>query len=321
MKCPDCPHNQKVREGMVCSGCGYRFTFNPKDPKTRQLTDGKFLAFLRRASRQDTCYFTQNQLYAAYAQKVPTPFWSVLTVALILAAFGYLFLSNWMGFYAAFLAMLGLFVLVAYFWKAPVVSPDRFSKWVAIWERDGKTLPRLLRQPELHQPPEVWPEDDLYDYGVEALLIVQRDLLVDLLVRNELHAQQRILVIAESGYPQYLVPRVQQLLNDRDDLPVYLLHDSDREGVRMAHRLRMKNWLPLKQHPVIDLGVFPEDFRKLKQTRHFDIHNRDRSLPVDALSVGSLGLGLQACLHSRRTFGQELAQEAHNQANAGSSFG
>ena len=68
---------------------------------------------------------------------------------------------------------------------------------------------------------------------MERILVVARDLLVDLMINNNRHTDQRILVLAESGYPDYLVPRARQLLEERCDLPVFLLHDATPSGVAM----------------------------------------------------------------------------------------
>ena len=50
------------------------------------------------------------------------------------------------------------------------------------WLRTGKTdrLQKMLTTAQLGTPPPDWPEPDIYDYGVERILIVEHDILVDL---------------------------------------------------------------------------------------------------------------------------------------------
>lgn len=61
MKCPQCSHNHPRREGLVCGRCSYQFVF---DKGVDAMTDSLFLALQRKASRNDTFYFTENQLYS-----------------------------------------------------------------------------------------------------------------------------------------------------------------------------------------------------------------------------------------------------------------
>ena len=70
MRCPNCSHNQKVKDGLTCGSCRYAFAFNPKETSPLGVTDGKFLACIRNASQNDATYFTLNQLYAACCRKL-----------------------------------------------------------------------------------------------------------------------------------------------------------------------------------------------------------------------------------------------------------
>ncbi len=55
MKCPTCGKNHPKKLGLQCS-CGYTFVFNPgTDPG---MTDGKFVAIVRRASAGGDKFFT-----------------------------------------------------------------------------------------------------------------------------------------------------------------------------------------------------------------------------------------------------------------------
>lgn len=321
MKCPRCGHNHPAKQGLTCSKCHYGFTFSPKDSNTAGLTDGKFEAAIKRASQNGTALFTDNQLYAAYASKMRPVRLPLIVLTIGLAMFGFIFRNEGI-FVASVFFVLALFALLAtLFGKSRVLPRNKFRTATEKWLRHDKPIPGLIREPTLHTPPESWQEPDIYDYGVERILLVQRDLLVDLFVKNNQHAEQRMVVIAESGYPEYLIPRVIHLLDQRDDLPIYLLHDADSDGIGMTHRLRSLDWLNLGSHPVIDLGFFPTDFEKLKRTHNFDNRRSERSLPADALLLGPLVTGIGACFASQSTFADELLREQQNQMSFESSFG
>lgn len=315
MKCPECPRNHKYSDGMQCT-CGYQFVFNPKASKLR---DRKFTSAVRRVSRDGTRVYTQNQLYASYIRRTNSRVAPWVAGILGLASIPTLCLMSPIGIVLAIVSFL-VFANELYERRNPL-KHDVFSKGVRQWLDKGRTLEGMLTEPMLEVPPEDWPEEDIYDYGVERILIVQRPLLVDLLVKNNQHAEQRMLIISESGYPSYLQDRTNQLLAQRSDLPVFLLHDADQQGGTMAERIRSLEWLQLNDNPVIDLGFFQSDFEKLKRTKRVRRGMRRSDLPVDALLMGSLSLGLSQCFLSRSTFAQELQREIENEMRTASSFG
>ncbi len=68
MKCPKCEIDQKHRDGMVCTSCGYLFVLDPKvDP---YISDMAFKTLLDKLSGPDQRYFTYHQLYAAIYLKI-----------------------------------------------------------------------------------------------------------------------------------------------------------------------------------------------------------------------------------------------------------
>lgn len=321
MKCPKCEKQHRVKLGMQCPHCKYVFSFNPKLPKSSRLTDGKFQAAINFAGKKGTVAYTSNQLYAAYAGRVKADHVQYFVAAVIAGFFSYSFLGTSV-YVAAPIACVAVGLIIAgIFHKPPALSRKDFFDCAKRWMVDGKKIPGLIFKPGLHTPPEEWGESDIYEYGVERILIVQRDILVDLMVRNNQHAEQRMLVISETGYPKYIVPHVARLLNERNDLTIFLLHDADAVGVGLKERIKTIPWLPLKLHPVIDMGLFPDDFTKLKQTRNYENRQRERTLPADALLLGAMVTGMSACFASHSTFAEELMREAENRISSSSDFG
>ena len=319
MKCPECGYNQKFSNGMICGKCRRKFSLNPKT----QISDGKFVATIRRASYDSTVVFTENQLYAAYAKGVLNP-WAFF-------AFGGVFLLVLALFVGATNdVQTGLLVSVpslicfamVFIYEGRTVSPFEFSKWTKQWLEDGRSIEGLLRSPSLDQPPPDWNEDDIFDYGVEQILIVERDLLVDLFVLNNRHAETRTLVIAESGYPNYLTEHVNRLVAQRSDLPIYLLHDATEHGTKMKTRLRASSWLNEANNPMLDLGLNVTDVYRIKRTSNFRRHYPNAGIPADTLLLTPLVGGLTACFANQTTFADELARTASGDGSSiESSFG
>ena len=322
MKCPNCAYNHPAKNGMTCGKCAYIFTFNPKTSSNLGMTDGRFLAAIRSASQNGVSYFTKNQLYAAYCRRqkrARAPSIIGVIVALVIA----IVMWNRNAGVAVVLPVMFAVLLIWSMFRPPhVLTLKSFLGMIDRWLRAGKPIDKMIQQPTLHQPPPDWSETDIYDYGVERILIVQRDELVDLMVLNNVHAEQRMLVISETGYPQYLMPHAKRVLEERDDLPVFLLHDADARGTSMRSRIASLN-LPIKDENVIDLGMSADDFKQLKRTQSFDRNNRQRELPVDALGTSFLLLGLGACFATQTTLSTLLSEHARESAvaSAGSSFG
>lgn len=301
MKCPKCGKNRRYRDGMRCS-CLYHFVL---DPKRDRFTDSGFLAVCRQASGNDTYFFTRNQLTAAFCRRERR---GLLRRVLTRAIFGLVVVGGSFFFsellppgWWIWAVVCGLAIAVFLPVAAVMMPPDqrRFEKCVRKWLAVGPEIPRLLTEPSLQEPPPEWEEPDIYDYGVESLLVVQHDLLVDLLVRNGFHASQRCLVIAESGYPAYLVSKAAELLAAQPELPVFLLHDATPQGVAMQARMQQASLLPLRE--AIDLGIYPADVARLARLKPMLKKRGDYQIAVDFIPYGMLASGLKQAMDRRTT--------------------
>jgi hypothetical protein len=63
-------------------------------------------------------------------------------------------------------------------------NQEEFWRIVKKWEEKKGALAGMLVKPSLHQPPPEFQESDIYDYGVERIIIVERPILVDLLPKS-----------------------------------------------------------------------------------------------------------------------------------------
>lgn len=326
MKCPKCSKNQLFKEGMICKGCSYRFLLSPKSHNG--MTDGKFLAAVRRASQFETSYFTENQLYTAYVLNSKSGLIASLAVVIFLAGaltFCALALG---GGVAWWLLLIPIFILLLFnhFGFFTGLNRSKFLKCLKLWTKN-RTLKYLIKEPELYDPPPEWDEHDIYDYGVEKLLVVQRDVLVDLLVKNQFHVEHKTLIFAESGYPVYISRRIKDLLQARPDLPIFVVHDADSEGQQMMQRIKQAYWLPQEgrdsdRYRWIDFGLYPDDFKKMNRIRRVCKAMRTYQLPIDTLMINSLTMGLATSLLSEESLAELLAKPKSTvEMGFGSDFG
>lgn len=155
------------------------------------------------------------------------------------------------------------------------------------WQRRNGPIEKFVSEPKLHSPPPDWKEPDIYSYGVERILFVERDILVDLLVKNGFHAEQRCLILSEHGYPSYIEERAQEMLKESPDTKVFVMHDSTQAGVEMKGRVIAK--YGLADNPPVDLGIFPDDWKKLKAAGPLGLRHQGYEAPVDMIPYSRLG--------------------------------
>ena len=72
---------------------------------------------------------------------------------------------------------------------------------------------------------------------VEGVIVVSRDILVDLFVLNHLHTKVNILIVSESGYPKCVHPQVDTFLTDNPNAKIGVLHDVEKTPEKMLLRI------------------------------------------------------------------------------------
>jgi len=245
---------------MRCN-CGYTFALSPLNGGG--WTDGKFIAVVDRASANGTYAYTYDMLYATYARRATkshpgrVAFCGTVAAAVAICATA-------MGGPAQLTATAAGVAVVLFIMMCAALcrrAPDRsaLEQAVQVWTGARGKLKGSITESGLHEPPPQYAEADIYDYGVERLFIVERRLLVDLFVRNGLHAQERALILSTDGYPEYLMPVAQKILAESPELPVFFAHDAGSGS---------GTWPPvampwLDGHAQIDIGLQHEDVGRL----------------------------------------------------------
>ena len=316
MKCPKCQINHKKSAGMKCS-CGYRFAL---DPAVHGMADGKLLALVRRASSNDTVYFTRNQLVTANSKIDKSSAITCLLIGVILIALGLTFCLKI--FPAQIFALIvGVLLVFSGIHSLFYSRPNREKLFLALdtYKSQHGSPEKLIEAPELDSPPDNNFESDLFDYGVERILVVQRKLLVDLLVKNKVHVQNRALIVTADGYPKYLADTLQRLLTETPDLPVFFFHDSDSAGINWVQQNLESSRFNNGRRKLIDMGFSPNDLQNLKRLKGLRLESQDYQAPADVVPMAMLSNGIILSLESELGLTEIMARNID--ADSPSSFG
>jgi hypothetical protein len=245
---------------MICSACRYHFVLNPKQPP--YCADRRFIAGIADASDDGKRPYTAAQLHAAIFRRRNRGFWRRIFVAR-----GSDLVSSTVGAARA-------------------------------WRIAGRELGPIIDEPSLESAGETqrWTEPDLFDYGAEGILVVDDPLLVDLLVRNGVHTTTKVGIIeGRTGYPAGVSRRLRPLVQERTDLPIFLLHESSIPAPVLLED-QARRLLGARDNPVIDLGLpinAPGRIPALRWTR------RMVAVPVDLLPHKWLTTGVSTAIANR----------------------
>ncbi|CAK8713419.1 hypothetical protein GMJAKD_02690 [Candidatus Electrothrix aarhusensis] len=299
MICPTCRINHKKSEGLRCK-CGYRFVFSPD--RDKGMTDNKFMLILRKASADGRYYFTFPQLYYfCCTVKGKISFYGIVAKYIFFGFFAVVLLKVPLVLIAAVALMHSIHSIMYYCDRKEPINQEEFRKMVRKWSNIKGVPDKMLVKPSLHHPPPQFPEGDLYDYGVERIIIVERQLLVDLLVKNGFHTDQRALIFSADGYPSYIAERAKILLKASSDLPIYLLHDATEKGGAMKRKINYP------KHKVIDLGIFPEQIKNLPVLKPLRLKSQEHQAALDVLPYAALSAIGGAAIAAGIPFDEVLA--------------
>jgi hypothetical protein len=272
------------------------------DPQTDGMADAEWLELLSRASGDGRHFFSENQLYLAYARnRVRVTRYVArrggIGLAMIvcgLATWIYALKVDWgitlvLGIACTLsgVAMVGTGVVT----RREPASRERVQHWLSKWLAVN-AAERLITEPEL-----AGRAQEYAITGAQCIIVVERDLLVDLLLKNGAHTALNSLIVAESGYPTPLLEAARAELASRPQLKAVALHDATPEGVAMTNRLKKSRLLPLADRDVVDAGLFPADVTWLAELAPAIPTGYTQSVPVDSLSYDALLIGLRGVVN------------------------
>src|SRR5262249_94653 len=123
-------------------------------------------------------------------------------------------------------------------------------------------LTGLISEPTLEGgAPREWPEPDLFDYGAERIIVVDDRIVVDRLRRNWIPVKGLAMVLSADAYPASVVPLARQLVSDRPDLPIAILHGTGTDAQEFEQATRQLLGVREATH-VRDLGLPPDAPKK-----------------------------------------------------------
>jgi len=267
-------------------------------PEQDGITDTEWQELMAGASGDGRQFFSENQLYLAYARNkvVVTRVIArrgvvgLFMIVLGLAAWVYSLKSDW-GLTLVFgiavtltgVGMVGTGVVT----RREPAAREPIARWLSKWTAT-RDVPNLITTATL--------ADSGVDYlptQVDCLLIVERDTLVDLLLKNGAHRALSALIVSEAGYPNALANEARRLLQARADLKLIAIHDATPSGVAMLTRLQKSSVFPLTERSVLDAGLFPADVTWLAELAPAIPAAHTSRVPLDSLSFDALLVGLR----------------------------
>jgi len=267
-------------------------------PELDGITDAEWQQLLARASGEGRHFFSENQLYLAYARNkvVVTRYIArrgligLCMIPIGLATWVYALKADW-GLTLVFgiavtltgVGMVGTGVVTKRDPAAREPIKRWLSKWMAAHGAQNLVAEATLSSAGLEYLPE----------QIECLIIVEREPLVDLLLKNGAHRALSALVVSETGYPSALAREARRLLQTRADLKVIAVHDATPAGVAMVGRLQKSDVFSLAQRSVVDAGLFPADVTWLAELAPAIPAAHTSRVPLDSLSFDALLLGLR----------------------------
>jgi hypothetical protein len=266
-------------------------------PEQDGTSDAEWLELTSRASDDGAHYFTENQLYCRYARgRVQVTRYisqrgklGLFMILVGLCIWIYALKADWgltlvlgVAITLGGVAQVGTGVVTRRDPAAREPITRRLVQWLAV-----NPLPKLLQSPELANA-----GLELSPPRVECLLIVERDILVDLLLKNDAHKRLSALILSESGYPEKLVPEARRLLDERSDLRVVAVHDATQHGVALKSRLQASKFLPLADREIIDAGLFAAEVGQIEELAAAFPASSFTHVTLDSLSYPTLLAGL-----------------------------
>lgn len=218
-----------------------------------------------KASAYNTRFFTKNMLYSIYLKGSVNSVIVPLIIATIFCGFISLFLITALSYVGLFIAVILFGVAIKMVLK--INSPmniGSFSDYYQRWIDSGRNNTFIVTKPMLTNPPPTYKENDIFDYGVDRVVIVDDPLFVDCLILNEEHIKSKALIISKDGYPHYLKGQLRKILDQSDNIPVILLHGTDQNKPKIVTEIESNYNVKLVNQQVYDLGYYENQIKQAK---------------------------------------------------------
>lgn len=269
MKCPQCDANQRYKDGMTCTTCGYRFAINPKKPP--HFSDMAMKKAVERISGFGQYAYTYTQLFARIhrillKKKRGERLGCAVVLWILAIIIGGFIVSNF-HYWPVFLLVTAAVAvwLTLKTMRHPMKIPEDqvtsvIAEYMSLHRLEGMaTGQRLPREGAAG-----W-DDALFEHAPEGILIVEWDDMAEMLILNRFHLDRKILVVSANRYPPRAFRACRKILERWPDLPVSVIHDASRKGHRLRNDLLNDPAWGLRGRKVRDLGLHPLDVSHLKR--------------------------------------------------------
>ena len=278
MKCIHCGTNAdyKTRQATGrCPGCMHYYSFEPKEMDFK-LTDPFFQAAIDKVSYEGRLYFTSRQLWyelnrGLWRKRMVKP-GSIITTTVIAAVIAFMFFNDFPLLVVA-LAITALLVMLAwnYYIKhsprhTPIMNlgfftPSVLASWTGVHGRpqmlmhkDGLTFGINPRGEE----------SDLTDYSFDRLVITENKDTATMLVANKLQLEKKCAILYANDLSSDRASQLLKMVKHNPLLKVIVIHDASVEGCGLLTKLRQESWFPEDSVEWVDLGLRPNQARKLR---------------------------------------------------------
>lgn len=251
MRCPDCKHNQRYRNGTRCGKCGYQFVFRKS---ADGINDFALWQIIQRLSEGGQQAFTTTQLTLAICRS-----WRKKDAGLIGCGVVATVITLVIGLALNLTLGMGAFLILLPF----VIWAGSRSKRMLPFQKARDLVNRYhqahpitaLADGQAFRPQAAAVDLEDLQYAPERILVVERDDLVDMLIRNRFHLNHKAAVISRSGYPERVFAACQQFLRNHPDTPVQVLHDASLPGFSLTAQLAADPGWEFARQRLIDLGI------------------------------------------------------------------
>lgn len=303
MQCPKCSVNVPNGAAAVCGECNYKFGLDPSQP--HRLSDAKFLELVHQASSNSKHYFTLDQLYYHYcAERMPTgAFWPLS--GMVGGALGHLAIPG-NGAMIGAISAAALTHIATKSWRPPPRAAllDIHEQMKSA----GHPIKHFISEPLFEFRDEAKYTDHLPSASkIEHIIVVDRNILVDFLVLNDLPKRTNSLVISYTGYPNYVIPIAAEMLEKRKSISIYLLHDSTETRLSMKRVLADTELLPIEGHQVFNLGIEPEQVKYMKKLAPLQPARTNYRVSLDSIPYSYLAPAISYSLAHRTPLLTSLA--------------
>jgi hypothetical protein len=251
------------------------------DPQRDHLSDMAFQAVIDDVSANGTLQYTPAQLHLATSRrlghKLKRGFHMGCSIPIAIAL---MFVSAWLLGVLRMpeAAFWWVFLLMTAFGASPLVldrlrrrrvllSWAEFQGLLSQW-RSAHGEPKGLLSADSARVKALTAQQraELSHYSFDRLLVVERDAVALMLVRNHFHFENNCAILSLEGYPgDETRGVVLEMARQNPALKVFIAHDASPSGCAALATLRRKGWLPASDTPVMDLGLRPSQVRALRR--------------------------------------------------------